>query len=156
MNGRVVLNQSDIPYERVPFKEDTQFRNDAMKGIHQKNTLNEVFFSKENIDALQHGIRHLVWVNSCKRHVIGNQSEDELKIIMRSIYLQYSKNQPFHIIEQVKELNAKVLEYAVNTILHEIEMYLNYRKDITQLPTPLERSPNVSSKGSKTLEFKSL
>lgn len=155
-NGRVALNQMDIPYERTPFKTDTTFRSDAMRGIHDKNTLNDVFFSEENIAALQHGIRYLVWLNSCKKHVIDNQSEDELKIIMRSIYLQYSKNQPVNILAQVRELNGKVLEFAVNNILHEINIYLNFRKDLGNLPVPLERSHNTTIKGSKTLEIKSL
>lgn len=156
MNGRVSLNQTDISFEKTPMKQDLTFRQDAIRGIHDKNTLNDVFFGSSNIDALQHGIRYLVWLNSCKKHTIGNQSEDELKIIMRSIYLQFSKNQPFNILEQVKELNAKVLEYAVNNILHEIDIYLNFRKDVSQLPIPMQRSTNVNTKGSKTLEMKSL
>ena len=42
-----------------------------------------------------------------KGYVIDDQSADELKIIMRALYYQYSKNQPFDVPGQVNELNKK-------------------------------------------------
>lgn len=154
-NGRVLTTTVATPYEMMPASDVVDFHQDALKGIHYKSTLNDTFFSKENIDAVQHGVRYLVWLNSCKKHIIDRQSDEELKTVMRSVYLQYAKNQPFNILEQVKELNAKVLEYAVNNIINEINIYLKYKQDISSLPVPLERAPNTSSKGGKTLEIKS-
>jgi hypothetical protein len=70
---------------------------------------------------------------------------------MRSIYLQYCKHKPYNIVDQVKELNGKVIDFAVPRILVELNQYVNYKKDASSLPIPLEHSKNVSSKGTKVL-----
>ena len=156
MNGRVPdLNAKAMPaYHMTDYKQDKNYNAQAIKNIHVQNPLNDLFFSDKNIEALQHGIRYTVYINSCQKWVIGNQSEDELKIVMRSIYLQYGKNQPFNILEQVKELNGKVLEYAVERVMNELSMNVKYRSDVASLPVPLDRSPNLSSRGTKVLELK--
>ena len=46
--------------------------------------------------------------------MIGPQDCDSLKIIMRSVFLQYSANQPNNISKQITELNKSVLEYLSN------------------------------------------
>lgn len=156
LNGRVAdidLKVSPM-YPRTDYKPDHTFSKDATRGIHNSNPLSELFFSDKNIAAIQHGIRYTVWLNSCQKHVIGTQSEDEIKIVMRSIYLQYSKNQPFNILEQVRELNGKVLEFCVERIMNEIVIYSKYKKDLASLPDPMERSVNTSSRGSRVLELK--
>jgi hypothetical protein len=127
---------------------------EAIKSIHSKNELSDVFFSRKNIDILQDSIRYLVFKNSCKKHVIDKQSETDLVIVMRSIYLQYGEHRPYGIAEQVKELNSRVLEYCVPKILDEINIYLHYRKDISALPVPMDRGEFISAKGTKVLEQK--
>jgi hypothetical protein len=57
-------------------------------------------------------------------------------------------------VEQVRELNGRVLDYAVNTILKELDMYIGYRKDQASLPMPLDRGQNESVTGLKSNEFK--
>ena len=56
---------------------------------------------------------------------IGRQSDTELQIIMRSIYLQYSENNNCNIISQVKVLNKKVLDYCVEKINKAISSIFN-------------------------------
>ena len=70
--------------------------------------------SQSNIDFLQDAMIEAIYklTNGVR---IAKQSEDELLIIMRGIYLQYSKNLDTHIDKQVYELNKKVLKYAVKT-----------------------------------------
>jgi hypothetical protein len=130
------------------------YEKEALKGIISENEITHIFFSQKNIDALQEGIRYQVYVRSGNNHVIDNQSVTDIKIIMTSVYLEYSKNMPFQILEQVRELNGKVLEFCVDKILSEINMYLHYIKDISKLPEPLDRSTSTSSAGTKTLEMK--
>jgi hypothetical protein len=89
----------------------------AKTGIHTSNQLNTLFFSAKNIAAIQHGIRYNVYTRSNKKYIIGNQSEQELKIVMRSVYLQNSKNLDFNIIDQTRELNAVVLAFCVDQVL---------------------------------------
>lgn len=162
-NGRIDIMSSDgKPYRLV----EQSINNEALapsasmlKGPNIKSTpLSELFFSQTNIDALQHGIRYTVYKKTCGikegGYTIGNQSEDELKIIMRGIFLQYAKNLPFNILEQVRELNARVIMYAVPRIIDEIKMYMKYKQDVSKLPEPMERGISTSLAGTKTLELK--
>jgi hypothetical protein len=101
------------------------------------------------------GIRNRILNESDGRYFIGRQSDDELKIIMRSIYLQYSRNLPDNIMQQVKELNSRVIDWAVPQIMTNLKQDEKYKQDISTLPEPLERSQLPSTKGTKTLEIKS-
>lgn len=127
------------------------FEQEALKGNTQSNPLSDLYFSAKNVDALQQGIRYSVYVKSGNQHVIDKQSDTDLKIVMRSVWLEYSKNLPYDIVGQVKDMNAKVLEYCVERILQEINMYMHYRVDISQNYQPLPRSVNTSSAGTKQL-----
>ena len=71
---------------------------EQLKGIQTSTPLSKAFFSTQNISALHTKIRYQVWLNTNKQHVIGNQSNEELVLIMRSMYLQYSQNQPKNIL----------------------------------------------------------
>lgn len=126
------------------------FNKEALKGIQTTSLLAQVFFSQKNIDGLQKMIRYHVWLVSEKRHTIGRQSDRELQIIMRSIYLQNSKNLPDKIVEQAKMLNKLVLDYCIPRILSSVEQYLMYKKDVSSMPVPIARSVNLSSAGTKS------
>lgn len=155
-NGRVdLLHQENLTkYEffRESKENPTMFENDAVRHIHSGSQVAQLFFSLTNINILQDGIRYSVYQKTKGRHVIDKQSDTELKVVMRSIYLQYSKNLEHDIVEQVKGLNSKVLDYVVPRILSEILQHIQYKKDITTLPVPMERSQNMSSKGTRVLE----
>ena len=132
--------------------ENDSFSGNTVKKMISENTLSKLYFSKENVKILHNTIRHTVWIHSNKKHIISKQSETELEIIMRSIFLQYSKNQNCNIKKQIDELNNYVIEYAVNNILVEIDLYLGYINKINSLPVPMEHSKNLSIKGNNTLE----
>jgi hypothetical protein len=127
------------------------FNVQGIKNIHSTNPISDVFFSQQNIDILQNGIRYVVYKRTHDNLVIDKQSENELLIIMRSIYLQYSKHKPFGVLDQVRMLNSKVIDYAVPAILVELNQYVNYTRDASALPVPLEHSKNISPKGTKVL-----
>ncbi len=120
------------------------------------NNLNKAFFSKQNIDLIQKEIIERIYKKTNNKARIGRQSDTELKIVMRSIYLQQSKNLPNNIKKQIYELNEKVLEYCVNAVYVELQQYLGYIRDINSLKQPLDRPTNMSSKGTITLERKVL
>jgi hypothetical protein len=127
------------------------FEKSAIKNIHSENELSSMFFSSQNIEILHEGIRYSVYKKSDNKYVIGKQSEHDLMIIMRSIYLQYSQNLPYNIIQQTRNLNSKVLDYTVPSVLRELEQFINYKHDISSLPVPLQHATNMSSKGTKIL-----
>lgn len=113
------------------------------------NQLNDLYFSSENIAAIQHGIRYTVFKKSDR--VIDDQDERELLVIMRSIYLQYGKNLPDGILSQVKDLNRRVLDAVIPQIITEMNQYQTYLRDASGLPVPLDRGESTSSKGTKFL-----
>ena len=158
LNGRVnILN--DKAQEQWPLFQQNNtgainYKEEALRGIQSKSTLSQVFFSKNNIDLLQNQIRYNVWLQSNKKHIIGRQSDTELEIVMRSIYLQYSKNLPYNIKEQIKELNTMILDYCIPNILSEVEQYLSYKVNVSTLPEPISRPESLSSAGTKTLILK--
>jgi hypothetical protein len=93
-------------------------------------------------------------MSGSKHYQIDNQDVDELKMIMRAMYLQYAKNSPFNIEGQISELNKLVVDWASPRIKSEIDHYQYYLNDITHLPVPLEKPLNMSSAGTRSLPFK--
>lgn len=157
-NGRIDTADNLSTGEQIYhlFEEDMRPNNnysqEAMKSIFSTNQVSNIFFSQFNLDLLQEAIRYQVYKKSCDKFVICRQSNTELRLIMRSIYLQWSKNQQYGILEQVKELNKVVLDFCIPRIIQEINIYSKYTKDINQLPVPLPNAEFVGTKGSKVLE----
>ena len=123
----------------------------SLKGIQQVSDLSESFFSRKNVNTLQNKIIEEVYKKSNNQYKIGRQSETELEIIMRSIYLQNTQNLPCNIEEQVDKLNALVLDYCVPYIIGEVSQYYTYIRDVSEAKPVMDRPTNVSIKGEKTL-----
>jgi len=156
-NGRIDIMQPNTGalfslYDKIKVKETSNFR-DALTGNWTETPFSMAFFSKENIQIIQNGIRAGVYKMSKGIYSIGNQSFDNLKIIMRSIFLQSSTNQPTQITEQIAALNELVLDYCVKRTYNEAVAYMNYRRDASNMYTPLSL-PIQSNVDDKTLELK--
>jgi hypothetical protein len=132
------------------------FSCEAIRGNNENTPLARLFFSPHNIEMLQNGIRYMVYKESGGRHVIGRQSEIELKIVMRSVFFEHAKHLKYDVVGQTRNLNAIVIKDVVPKIITEVDMYERYKRDVTMLPEPMPRSLNMSTKGSKTLELKRL
>lgn len=120
------------------------------------NEIASLFFSEHNISILQDGIRYKIFTLTDKKAVIDRQSDVDLRVIMRSIYLQYARHLPYRVVDQVKELNTRVLDFAVPRIITELDQYANYTMHASTLPVPLEHSKNMSSKGDRVLQLNQL
>ena len=130
----------------------TDFRG-AVSGILEDNMLSKVFFSAGNIQILQNGMRAGVYEMSDKKYVIPNQNIDNLKIIMRSIYLQYAEHDLENVTKEVSRLNKMVLDYCVPSVFNEAVGYERYRQDQSSLVVPLSM-PQQSDRDYKQLETK--
>lgn len=154
-NGRVnilepVTSNVFNLYDRVPIDQKaTSFRN-ALTGNFESNQLSKSFFCAKNIIALQNALIEGVYKNSNGRYHIGYQDEDTLKIIMRSIYLQHSANQPDNIKQQIHALNKLVLDYSIPQLCGECDAYIKYKNDVSTLAVPLQRP--VSTYSNNVLE----
>lgn len=158
-NGRVNIVEPPSPdivfkmQEKIALKnQPTEYR-EALGGTWETNVLSQVFFSKENVQILQNGLRAGVYKASGDKYIIAPQNVDTLKIIMRSIYLQYAEHYPDKITEQVERLNKLVLNYAVPTVYNETVGYLKYCQDQSTLVVPLEL-PRHQDRQYKQLELK--
>jgi len=123
---------------------------DAIRGNVMATPLNQTYFSPANVKIVQNKIRKGVFDRSKGEFVIDNQSVDELMIVMRAMYLQYSKNMPSQIPEQIAELNQMVAEWCVPKILAECSMHHTYLHDIQNLPVPMQSPVYMSMKGTKS------
>jgi len=125
---------------------------EGIRGNFEKTPLNQAFFSTPNFQIIQNAIRRAVYEKSGE--VIDPVSTDDLFMAMRALFLQYSRNLPTHIPQQIQELNERVVQWSVPKILAEVSMYKTYTKDISSLPIPLTHPVNQSNAGTRTLPFK--
>jgi hypothetical protein len=154
INGRVDIINNKFNKKKEAFVSTENNNNSVSRNIITTN-VSVSFFSKDNIKDLQKSIIKEVYNRSDEKFIIGNQSEQELLVIMSSYYLQYSKNLPTNIHTQIEELNKMVVDWAVAEILTNIRQYMSYKKSVSALPMPLERAQLPSQKGTKNLELKS-
>ena len=156
-NGRIKLDQCGqngtlfVVQDCIPKNERTNYSN-ATQHMFSPTLLSTVFFSSENIEIIQNAIRAKIYELTNKKHKIDRQDSDQIKIIMRSIYLQHSKNFPHSIREQVKSLNKMVIDYCVPKVYGELISYMKYRKDISTLPVPQDNPIHLSI--DRTVELK--
>lgn len=156
-NGRVDIKTPDTSnlfkmYDKIPANQCVTFRNPT-DGLWSETTLSQFFFSKENIQIIQNGIRAGVYNKSNKQYIIGPQDCDALKIIMRSVYLQHSANQTNNIANQISELNNIVLNYCIQQVFSEAQGYMNYINDVSTLAVPIAH-PVMTSNNDRQLELK--
>jgi hypothetical protein len=156
-NGRIFLSPDEQvkPFELFQDSNQQQDTNvSIISNIVVPNALSRTFFSNDNVERLQRQIIQEVFRVSNKQ--IGKQSYQELQIIMKSMYLQYGRNLPTGIEEQVLVLNKYVVDESVRIIVPNVLQYNKYLEDITSPIPIMPRSQNVSSKGSKWGDFSSL
>lgn len=156
-NGRTVIQPSTEDlfrmYDKIPVNQITTIRN-PLKGIWTDNKLSDVFFSKDNVSIIQNGIRAGVYRMSNGKYLIDNQDSDQITTIMRGIFVEYSKNIPNNIREQVESLNNHVITYCSDKVYKEAQGYLKYLKDASTISPPL-MYPTMPENKSKQLIFKS-
>jgi len=156
-NGRVDINGPNIEtkfsmIDKIPVSTNRNYLN-SLTGTMERSRLSDTFFSLANIESIQHGIRKGVYDKSNQEILIDNQSEDSIVTVMRAIYLQNSKNLETDITSQIQELNELVLDFCVKNVYSEAVAYLNYKRDASDMYTPMS-APIYSSKTNKTLQQK--
>mgnify|MGYP001365704630 CR=1 FL=1 len=153
INGRVNAIDTVNNYKlKKAINKATEHQTNIISRNLNCTSVSNIFFSINNINILQLGIRNKILNDTQGEINIGRQKEEELKIVMRSIYYQYGKNLENNIVDQVLDLNTKVIEWCVPEIISNIKQSRKYISDISTMPMPLERSILPSTKGTKTLD----
>lgn len=132
------------------------------RNLYGETLLTFLFFSKKNIENIQNVIKYIIHKET--NYVIDNQSVNELLIIMRSIFLEYSAH-PKLIDEKMSDDEKKILlekytkevarlnDIVINTIVPKVVsqmiQYINYLKDASQQPTYMDRPTNENVSGQR-------
>ncbi len=137
----IKLNQDSDPYKNVIHKLAAT---DLLKGIQEINHISNIFFSDINIKAINQAIKSNI--KKITGNSINDQINNSLFIIMRSIYLQYSKNiQSNDVLAEIKYLNKLVINYCVEQITNELVAYNSYLQNINNLPIPMDNPHDTST-----------
>jgi len=155
-NGRMhdidkLIDDSIISQETIII--DTQ-STDSVKGILEETNLSRLFFSPQNIEALQSMIRFYV-SKLTDGHIVSKQSPDELFIVMRSILLQYANFINTNVLQEIKRLNSKVVQICSDKVAQEVLQYGKYVSDLQNLPVPLD-NPHYTNKNNFTYDISNL
>lgn len=132
------------------------------KNLYSETPLTFLFFSNKNIDNVQNLLKMIVHRET--GYIIDNQSVNELMIIMRSIFLEYSLHPPLidekmsdkqrsdlliKYTNEVFRLNQIVVNEIVPKVISQIQQYVDYLRDASQQPYQMDKPKNESVKGQK-------
>ena len=158
-----VWNERSIRISKDPVARMKMYRDEdhskskinkrVLRGVFECSNLSDSFFCPQNVKNLQNQIRYNVWKESNHIYTVDDQDPIELSIVMRSLFLQYSKNRKIKIAEQIKELNSVVIDDVTPNIISNIQQYLVYLRDKQKPYRTIERPTNVSSAGLKSLRM---
>ena len=120
----------------------------ASRLIHEESVcpeqLSQIFYSNENIELINRQLVLVVFKKTGGQIKINFQSKDDLQVVMRWVYINFARNLPFKIKEQIKDLNVKVIKEVLPKVLTEANQYLDYIRDINKPVEPLPPPVNVS------------
>ena len=156
-NGRIDIQSPDTRslfnmYDKIPAHQCSTYRN-PLEGQWDDSALSNAYFSKENIQIIQNGIRAGVYKQSNNQYVVAPQDCDSLKIVMRSIYLQYSANLPGNVSGQIEALNQMVLNFCIQQVYSEAKGYMKYLSDASNMYVPIAH-PVLAKDDDKELVLK--
>lgn len=156
-NGRIDIEGPNISVrfgmmDKIPVNDCSSFR-DALIGNWNDSPMSIAFFSGKNIQIIQNGIRAGVYKRSNGAYIISPQDCDIIKTIMRSMYLQHAVNLNCNYTEQIAALNKLVVDYAIDQIYGEVDGYLKYKRDASNMYTIMPY-PTLATTKAKTLELK--
>ena len=109
--------------------------------------LNCLFFSNENRDLIQRGLRQYILNKYGVR--IDKQSPDNILVIMRAVFINNAYDNYNNIEAQVKQMNARTIEMASENIMTAVAQYYGYIKDVDRPLQPPPTPKNTSLYGVK-------
>lgn len=161
------LNQLISPGRYKFTDNDTELKgsntNSVFKNLYGETLLTFLFFSQKNVQNIQKLIRMVVYKHT--KEIIDQQSNSELLVIMRSIFLAYSQH-PKLIDESMSEtekkrllnlytkevdrLNLLVIDTCVPLVVSQLQQYLVYLNDASSPLRVMEKPLSTSVKGTKS------
>jgi hypothetical protein len=130
-------------------------REDLIGRQHSKTPLNTVFFSQANLAHVHSEIQKQVWLMSDRKYMIDKQGDDEVRIVMRSYYLMFARNDPYQVAQELDELNKRTIGYCAAKVFSEVDFHQFYLKDLEDFAPAIANPVNVKHYGSQVSELKS-
>lgn len=136
--------------------------NSMFKNLYGETLLTFLFFSDKNVDNIQKLIRMTVFRHT--KQVIDNQSNTELLVVMRSIFLAFSQHPKLldesisekerkillaQYTDEVDRLNQLVIDTCVPLIVSQLQQYLVYLHDSSSPLRVMDKPLSTSVKGTK-------
>jgi cellulase/cellobiase CelA1 len=114
-NGKINIMGPNISakfsmMDKIPINTNTNYQN-VLTGNFERSTLSDTYFSKQNIQIIQNGIRKGVYDKSRSQILVDNQPEDQIVTVMRAMYLQHSKNLETNNNDTGCPINNKIIEF---------------------------------------------
>jgi hypothetical protein len=101
----------------------------VIRSVGQPATpLNSAFFSKDNVTTLQLAL--IDRIRQALGLVLGRQSDWEMMLMMRQVYLDSADNWPTDVTGEVNRLNAMVLQLAAQAVSTNVTQYMAYSTDV--------------------------
>ena len=142
----------DFPLNDEPLCAFASHNVEMLRGKLECTLLDYLFFSNRNIQIIQNAIRKKV--HEISGHVIANQSENEMLMIMRSIFFLNLPLEFPNVTENIKFLNKAVVDQALPKILTNMKQYMIYIKDVQRVPQQHAIPQSHTIKGTKQIGFR--
>ena len=113
--------------------------------------LEETFFSDENINLINKQLILSIYKKTNNQIKISPQSKQSLIIVMRYIYIEYSKHLPYNIAGQIRELNCRIISEIIPKIITETTQRITYLENINSTRKLIPLPINVH-KGHKNIQ----
>ena len=116
----------------------------------QPSPLAAAFFGPRNVDDVQARLRAELLRRT--GHRIDRQSDEQLLILMRNVFVQHAGHAG-DVAREVRRLGNLVLAQAIPIVASGLAQYLSYIRDASTLPPPLPHAQATSNKGSRSLQM---
>jgi len=95
------------------------------------------FFSDDNILQINRKLIYQVFKNTNGEYKIKPQSNEQLLIVMRYVFLEYARHLPYGVKEQIYELNCRVISEILPNVITNAQQHIGYLKQIEKIREPL-------------------
>ena len=79
------------------------------------------------------------------QYIIGEQSYDNIKIIMQDAYFEHAKNDLTSIAKQIETINQEIFNKYVQKLHGEVIGYLKYKEDTSTIKAPINYAKPVAT-----------
>lgn len=122
------------------------------KGELCDDELSHIFYSDENVARVQKLLKQEVFLRTKGQFRLDeDQDENDILVVMKSVFDEYAKHLPYKIIHQVKALNKKTIEAIIPGVITNVKQTHAYLQEINGPIKPIDRPVNVNHAGRRTL-----